>query len=75
MVIVGSQVYRHKVVYAGYFHFRVQCALDNLSPPGNPVVIQSRSGWSLFPFNNHTLTLTAKYKHKEGILVFVSQLQ
>lgn len=56
MVIVGSQVYRHnKVVYAGYFHFRVQCALDNLSPPGNPVVIQSRSGWSLFPFNNHTI--------------------
>lgn len=32
-VIVGSQNYSHnKVVYAGYFHFRVQYALGNLSP-------------------------------------------
>lgn len=56
MVIVGSQIYRHnKVVYAGYFHFRVQYALDNLSPPGNHLVIQSCSGWSLFTFDNHTI--------------------
>ena len=33
MVIVGSQIYSHnKVVYAGYFHFRVQYALGNLGP-------------------------------------------
>lgn len=76
MVIVGSQIYRHnKVVYAGYFHFRVQYALDKLSPPGNHLVIQSRVGGACLHSIITPLTLTAKYKHKEWILMFVSQLQ
>lgn len=33
VIIVGSQIYSyHKVVYAAYFHFRVQYALGNLGP-------------------------------------------